>query len=97
MGRKTQGAAAPRGRGWRWPLLAAFVILGIGAAVITRWPSDLTTMSSGLPRLLVDHTEIDLGYRRFETPVRAVFILTNVGTGPVRLGEASPVTVRSGC
>lgn len=53
--------------------------------------------SGGTPRLAVDRTEADLGYRRFETPVRVVFTLTNAGDSPLRLTEVPRVKAVAGC
>ena len=77
------------------PLGLAVVILG-GAGAWWLWPSrdDVTT---GAPRLAVDRTEIDLGYRRFDTAARVVFTLTNAGDGPLRLAEVPRVKAVQGC
>ena len=39
-------------------------------------------VAGGGPRLAVDRSEVDFGDVRFETMVRAVFTLSNTGTGP---------------
>jgi hypothetical protein len=46
---------------------------------------------------VVDRTEVDLGYRRFDTSARVVFTLTNAGDAPLRLTERPPVRVVAGC
>jgi hypothetical protein len=53
--------------------------------------------SSGTPRLVVDRTEADLGYRSFGVPAQVVFTLTNAGDGPLRLKDVPRVIVKAGC
>ncbi len=53
--------------------------------------------AEGTPRLVVDRTEVDLGYRRFDERARVVFTLTNAGDGPLRLSEVPRVKVAAGC
>jgi hypothetical protein len=45
----------------------------------------------------MDRTEVDLGYRRFDTPARVVFTLANTGDGPLRVTESPRVKVIAGC
>jgi hypothetical protein len=92
---KRRGA---RGRGgWaRWALAAGAII--VAAAGGTLWlRSAPKEANAGTPRLVVDRTEVDLGYRRFDTPARVVFTLTNAGNAPLRLTESPPVRVIAGC
>ena len=56
-----------------------------------------SALTTGTPRLVVDKAEIDLGYLRFSTPARAVFVLRNQGDGRLRLTEAPRVRVVAGC
>lgn len=96
MGKQPGKQAPPRHTGWRRVTLGALGLLAVGAAAF--WGlSGTPDTSGGTPRLVVDRTEIDLGYRRFDTPVRAAFTLTNTGTGMLRLREAPPVILRAGC
>lgn len=98
MSRKTKRrAAAVRRR--RWPLItAAFGLvaaLGLGAA--WWWPASRPPAAGGTPRLVVDRADIDLGYRRFETPVAATFVLTNAGDGMLEIAPAPRVRAVQGC
>jgi hypothetical protein len=45
----------------------------------------------------VDRADVDLGYRRFDTPARVVFTLSNAGEGSLRLTEAPRVVLKAGC
>lgn len=96
--KRNAGKSRPsRRRGRRLLVGAAGVLLAAGLAAW--WASGFLTASSGQPpRLVVDRADVDLGQQRFDTPVRAVFTLTNAGAGPLRLAEASPpVSLRAGC
>jgi hypothetical protein len=87
---------SPRGRTRAVILLGlAVVILGGGGAWWV-W-SNQNEVTAGTPRLAVDRTEIDLGYRRFDTAARVVFTLTNAGDGPLRLAEVPRVKAVQGC
>jgi hypothetical protein len=87
-----------RGRGGRarWALLAGAIIVATAGG--TLWlRSAPKEANAGTPRLVVDAAEVDLGYRRFDTPVRVVFTLANTGDAPLRLTEQPPVRVIAGC
>jgi hypothetical protein len=45
----------------------------------------------------VDRADVDLGYRRFDTPARVVFTLSNAGESSLRLTEAPRVVLKAGC
>lgn len=96
MGKQTGKRPRSRRSGWRGVTLGALGLLTIGVAGFW-WLSEPPDISGGTPRLVVDRTEIDLGYQRFDTPARAVFMLTNRGNGVLRLREAPPVILRAGC
>ncbi len=98
MSRKTKRkAAAVRRR--RWPLVTAALglvaALGVGAA--RWWPASGPPVVGGTPRLVVDRTDVDLGYRRFETPVEATFVLTNAGDGMLEIAPGPRVRAVQGC
>lgn len=81
---------------WRW---VAFGVLGLMAVGVVgfRGPSEAGEASRGMPRLVVDRTEIDLGNRQYDTPAQAVFTLTNAGDDRLTIAEEPPVEVRKGC
>ncbi|MBI3456310.1 MAG: hypothetical protein HY002_11045 [Candidatus Rokubacteria bacterium] len=90
-------AAPGRPRVRRRATLAVVVVLVAAAGMVAwlTWPS--VTAEGGVPRLVVEQPEVDLGYRRYESPVRAVFTLTNAGDGPLRLVETPRVRAVAGC
>ena len=94
--RRIKQSPPPRRLRWWWAAfgVVALVAAGVGAFW---WFSEAQDSSGGTPRLLVDRTEVDLGYLRFEAPARAVFTLTNAGDGLFRLVEVPLVKVLKGC
>jgi len=72
------------------------VLVAVGAGAFW-WFSEAQDTSGGTPRLLMDRTEVDLGYLPFEAPARVVFTLTNAGDGLLRLADVPPVKVLKGC
>jgi len=94
---KQRGKQRPRRRPrWRWAALAGVVLVAVGAGAFW-WFSEAQDTSGGTPRLLMDRTEVDLGYLPFEAPARVVFTLTNAGDGLLRLADVPPVKVLKGC
>ena len=93
---KRRDPRRPSGRALWWALLAAVIVATAGTVTLWLRPAPKAA-TAGTPRLVVDRTEVDLGYRRFETPVRVVFTLTNVGDTPLRLTEVPRVRVVAGC
>ena len=99
MSKRGNQKAAPRRRGW----VRRRVALSVGAILLTLAGGALwlrpghQAAQAGTPRLMVDRTEVDLGYRRFDAPVRVVFTLTNAGDAPLRLTEVPPVRAVAGC
>lgn len=93
-----RGRARPAGRPpWLRGLALAVLVAGAAGAIGAWWWLRVPTAGGGTPRLLVDRTDVDLGYRRFDVPVRVVFTLTNAGDGALRLAETPPVRVAAGC
>lgn len=80
----------------------ALLVLGVVAVALAGggawwlW-SGQNEAAAGTPRLAVDRTEVDLGYRRYDTTARVVFTLTNAGDGPLRLAETPRVKAVQGC
>lgn len=94
---KQRGKQRPRRRPrWRWAALAGIVLVAVGAGAFW-WFSEAQDTSGGTPRLVMDRTEVDLGYLPFEAPARVVFTLTNAGDGLLRLADVPPVKVLKGC
>jgi len=90
-----RGPAQPGGRrAWLKGLLLAAVLAAGGVGARWWWQAPA---GDGAPWLLVDRTDVDLGYRRFDVPVRVVFTLTNAGDGPLRLAGTPPVSAVAGC
>lgn len=90
---RTRPRKAPSRR--RWWLWAG---LGVAASVIAGsvlW--SVPSASGGTPRLVLDREVVELGDLAFGTPARAVFTLSNAGTGPLRITEAPQVTAAEGC
>lgn len=86
----------------RRPGRRAAIVVGVLAVIVLggaayRWTAEAPGPVGGTPRLVLDREVIDVGYVPFETPVHAVFTLTNAGDGALRLGEVSRVEVRAGC
>jgi hypothetical protein len=68
------------------------------AGGVARWRwANQDAAAAGTPRLAVDRTEVDLGYRRFNTAARVVFTLTNAGDAPLQLAEVPQVRAVRGC
>ena len=93
--RKRRDARRRGGRA-RWALLVGAIIVVAVAGLLWLRPVPKEA-TAGTPRLVVDRTVVDLGYRRFDTPARVVFTLTNTGDAPLRLTESPPVRVIAGC
>jgi len=97
MSRHGNGRGARRRGGRvRWALAAGAMIVAAAAGTLWLRPAPREA-NAGTPRLVVDRTEVDLGYRRFDTPARVAFTLTNAGDAPLRLVEAPRVTIIAGC
>jgi len=95
MGKSRGSLPAARRPIRRRVVLVVLALLGLGAA--GAWELLGRDAGGGTPRLVVDRTEADLGYRRFNTPVRAVFTLANAGDGPLRLRGTPEVILKAGC
>lgn len=93
---RVKHSPVPRRRRWRWVALVGVLLVTAGVGSFW-WFSEAQDTAGGTPRLVLDRTEMDLGYRRFDIPVRVVFTLVNAGSGLLRLKEVPPVIVRAGC
>jgi hypothetical protein len=97
MSKQGKGKHTKTRSGWgRRALLVGGIALVVVAGGLWLRPASKQPVG-GTPRLVVDRTEVDLGYRRFDTPARVVFTLTNAGDAPLRLMESPPVRVIAGC
>ncbi len=96
MGKRNVTQPSHKGRNWRWAALGALILVAAGTT--TFWGlSGSPYAVSGTPRLVVDRTDVDVGYRRFDAPVRVVFTLSNAGNGPLMVTEVPRVIVKAGC
>jgi hypothetical protein len=77
-----------------WAVVGALLAIGVGAWAGSRGP--MATADGGA-RLSLDREVIDLGDLPFSAPARAVFTLTNTGTGPLRILEPPRVRAVQGC
>jgi len=97
---------APLSRRSYLPLLLAggallLIVLGVvfllrpgGPSTATGSPAQVT----GMPRLAVDRQQIDFGKVPLDKPVKATFMLSNVGDQPLQiLGEQPVVEIKQGC
>src|SRR5574341_1450286 len=75
---------APRRSSWRWVVAGGVLLVAVGAFC---WFSEAQRPSGGTPRLVVDRSEIDLGYFPYGRWATAVFKLSNAGDGTLRLTE----------
>jgi hypothetical protein len=55
------------------------------------------TTITGQPRLSVDRTQIDFGKQQISKPVKATFVLTNVGDKPLQILGEPAIRVAQGC
>ena len=95
MGKKV-GQLAPRRSTWQWASLGALGLIAIGA-ITAWWFWRVPDVSGGTPRLVLDRTEVDLGFLPFEAPARVVFTLTNAGDGVLKLADIPRVKILNGC
>jgi hypothetical protein len=87
----------PRPRRRRLGVLAGVVVLAALAGLgFWAWGTG-SAPTGGTPRLALDQTDVNIGYRRFDTSARVVFTLTNTGDAPLRITEAPRVQVKAGC
>jgi len=94
MGKKVRRPARRRGK-WRGVVPGIVVLATIGG--VYWWFSEARDVPGGTPRLALDRTEADLGYLPFDSPARVVFMLTNSGSGTLRLTDVPWVKVLRGC
>ena len=96
MARRVSRTPARLLASWRWGVLGgmAFVLLLIG---FFWWSMSSQSTRSGTPQLVVDRTEVDLGTLRYNAPALAVFTLTNIGNGVLKIFEEPIVKAVKGC
>lgn len=75
-------------------LIATLLALAVGA--IWLWLT-ASLVLAGAPRLSTDRSEIDLGYRKYATPVRAEFVVANAADGVLTLDVPQRATAVKGC
>ena len=75
-------------------------IILVVLAVAQPWSADLppaTPQVVGSPRLTVDQTTIDAGYKKYDVPIRTAFRLRNVGDQPLKIVDTPQVRLVQGC
>jgi len=78
----------------------ALLVIVAGYILAQRWSGAGTQeadQDAGAPRLMVNQTEIDEGYSKYDVPVRTAFRLSNVGDGPLQIIETPQVRLVDGC
>ncbi len=80
-------------------LVAILAVVGVGYAVYTSVAKPPRAANAGVvgPRLEVDREQLDLGDRKLNVPVRALFNLKNVGDDSLNLVVPQTVTALEGC
>ncbi len=86
---------------WRTlPLILVGLLVVVGVGLVIYGNTSLSSSSdAGVigPRLEVDQQQLDLGDRKFNTPVRAAFNVKNTGDGTLNLAVPKLVTAVEGC
>jgi hypothetical protein len=77
-------------------ILGGLILIAAGGAAIWWYAASPGTLS-GTPRLVVDRTDVNLGYLRFSSRASATFTLTNAGDGPLVVQDVPRVIVKAGC
>jgi hypothetical protein len=80
---------------WSWVALGLISVVIVATARLW-WPVG-HEVAAGSPRLVVDRTEVNLGKRRYDTPAKAAFTLSNVGDSVLTILEEPTVAVVKGC
>jgi hypothetical protein len=96
MGRKRMKQPPLARWSWRGAALGALTLVAVSGGVLW-WLSNPSDAAAGPPSLVVDRTVVDLGYMPFGTTAQVAFVLTNAGTGPLKLAEVPRVQALEGC
>lgn len=96
MARRGSRVPAQSLASWHWGVLGglAFVALIIG---FFWWSMSSQPTRSGIPQLVVDRNEVDLGTLRYNAPTLAVFTLSNVGDRVLKIFDEPVVKAVKGC
>ena len=84
-------------------LLSALLTIGLLTACTAVPGGQPATGATGAtkitdqPRLSVDRTQIDFGKQQISKPVKATFVLTNVGDKPLQILGEPAIRVAQGC
>jgi hypothetical protein len=96
MGNRSLKQVSCTERKWRGVALGMLALVAVGAYAFS-WHAHLADAAAGTPRLVVDRTEVDLGYLRFGVRARTTFALSNAGDGILRIEEVPRVIAKAGC
>jgi hypothetical protein len=72
---------------------SAFLLRPGGPSAATGSPAQVT----GQPRLAVDRQQIDFGKVPLDKPIKATFVLSNVGDQPLQILGEPVIEVKQGC
>ena len=81
---------------WSGAALLLAVLLALAVGAIWLWLT-ASLVLAGAPRLEVGKTDLDLGYRKYSTQVRAEFVLANAGDGTLELKVPERAQALKGC
>ena len=100
-GQKQPQAASGAGRLLPALLVAGGILLVVAAVFFIRSnnrpQTDFVPQVSGAPAISVEPAQIDMGNVALGTPVRADFVITNLGDKPLKFNEAPYIELVEGC
>ena len=98
-----QQAQTTNGLGRAWPvlLIAGGVLLVVLAVFFLRSndepQTDFVPQVSGAPAISIEPAQIDMGAVQLGTPVRADFVVKNLGDKPLKFSEDPYIELVEGC
>jgi hypothetical protein len=103
MTERKKSGKKPASPGKQWPLLiVAGGILLVAVAAFVLWAGNrpepnFTPQVSGAPAISVEPTQIDMGDVKLGTPVKADFLVKNLGDQPLKFTEDPYIELVEGC